>query len=195
MKRLLQKCSMAIVVLAIPLFSGCVGYVYDGGIGVGGGWGYGGGWHHGGGWGHGGGYHGGHGGGWGRGGSRGGGWGHGGRHEMGVDAMSADDVMSDTDGLLETSSAVSENSANLLARNYEISVQSAQKILQIASGKVSKKSLRDVGLVSEDVKLLKKLEMPSDQTILRISAALGEDSWKIQNLIQGFVSDLQREAD
>lgn len=210
MKNFMKTASM-LVVLAVPMLSGCVGYVYDGGIGVGVGVGYGGGYgggYHGGGWGRGGGY--GRGGSWGRGGGYGrgyggGGWGRGGRHEASVDATGVDDFNLDdfsaneTDfvnegAVITTGSAGAVDSATLLARNYEISVQSAQKILKVASGKVSRQGLRDLGLVVEDVKLLKKLEMPSDETILRISAALGEDAWKIQNLVQGFISDIRRNA-
>ena len=189
--------------MAIPLFTGCVGYVYDGGVGVGVGVGYGGGW--GGGWrrpapGWGGGWGGGYHGGWRRpapgwGGGHHGGWGR--RFAMGLENFSLDqlpEVDSDVQGLDEAAApqvaAVGGqlDAPGALSRNFQIRYDSAQKIIKLASGKVSKKFCKQMGLIDSDLDMLKTRQI-SEDTVVRVANALNEEPWKIQNLANGFLAD------
>lgn len=79
------------------------------------------------------------------------------------------------------------NCDEAFAQQYGVQRQSAQKILTLASGKHPFRSMRQVGLKMSDARYLQNRQMPSQETIDRVGKTLGEDSDKIQNIVQDFV--------
>lgn len=190
MKKSILKGSISVLLLCgTVLSSGCVGYVYDGGVGLGGGWGWrgggGGGWR--GGWG------GGWRGGW-RGGHRGGGWHRGGGFRGGRRHLDVGAPMGDSTSVALTSAQAESNAVETLAADFEIRRESAQKILRFASGRNVLISMRAVGLDLRDYKFLKNRELPSDEVVDRVAATLGEDSVKIKAIFEAFVDDTQADS-
>lgn len=169
-----MKKSSSFVLCSLALFSfmalqGCRGYVYTGPHHPG--WG-----HHpgyGGGWGH-----PGHGGGWGHGPGHGG-PGHGGHHRMTAD--NADVSTSDE----------SVDSAALLASDYGIKAESAEKIIRFAGAADLSASLDEMGLSAADAASLSGNSMPSQEAIQKVAAQLGEDSSKIEAILADFIADAQ----
>lgn len=91
------------------------------------------------------------------------------------------------------SNAVS-HSAYLLSRDYNLKVDSAQKILSVASGRwLSRHQLRQVGLLPEDRKYIRNLQRLPHEVVQRVSAALDEDPAKIRNVVDGFISDMSHQ--
>jgi hypothetical protein len=79
----------------------------------------------------------------------------------------------------------------LLAHDYDIRLDSAERILRVASGHFSPQALKRAGLRYQDVKFFKKRVMPPAEVIQRIASTLGEESWKIRSLIERFLSEIQ----
>ena len=86
-----------------------------------------------------------------------------------------------------------DNSAALLADDFAISQNSAEKIIHMASGNASESELANMGLSTQDVVELVNMKMPADTSIASAAAKLGEDQAKIQSIMAGFIANIQAE--
>jgi hypothetical protein len=87
----------------------------------------------------------------------------------------------------------SQNIAVAFAREYGVSVQSAEKILNFSQSKHLIRDLKKMGMNPRDFAPLKKLEMPSSEAIDRVASVLGEEPKKIEMIFSSFISDLRAE--
>ena len=89
-----------------------------------------------------------------------------------------------------------KSSAVQLAQDYDISQQSAEKIVTFAGTTDltdKKKALAELGVTTREVAPLAKMQLLSDETFDKIADALGEDSYKVHNVFEGFTEDVKAE--
>jgi hypothetical protein len=113
-----------------------------------------------------------------------GGWRHGGGGGGGHHRMLAD-------ASLESVGIVSDDSASLLAHDYDISHDAAQAIVNFAGSDDQEKALADLGLSATDAAQLANLQMPSQEVIVKVASKLGEDPAKIEKVMAGFIADVK----
>jgi hypothetical protein len=86
-----------------------------------------------------------------------------------------------------------QDPAILLAQDYGISTVSAQKITAFAAGTNDAQALLDFGVSANELVPLANLEMPSQESIQKMAANLGEDQTKIATILADFISDIRAE--
>jgi hypothetical protein len=80
-----------------------------------------------------------------------------------------------------------------LARDYGIRVESARKILYVTTADDVKAALAQTGLSADEFAPLRKLQMPSQESILHMASVLNESSTNIEDLLRGYVHDMRVE--
>lgn len=82
-----------------------------------------------------------------------------------------------------------DNSVSDLAADYEISEVAAAKIIHLASGKDTNQALAELQVTQDEMSPLAHSEMPSDSTVVKLSASLNEDAAKVRLILSDFISD------
>ena len=84
------------------------------------------------------------------------------------------------------------DSAELLSRDYNINVGSAETIIEMARGEADEQKLSDTGVTPSDLSSLNALKTPQRDFVDRVASALHEDSDKIENVMRDLVLDLKQ---
>lgn len=118
------------------------------------------------------------------------GGGHGGGHGRGPHRL----MMNTTSTVADAVDVAEENPVTLLAQDFGIRMESAEKILRIAQGDDVAEAASEMNLDLVDVAPLAKLEMPSTESIDRVAKSLGEDRAKVEGIFSELISDIQAEV-
>jgi hypothetical protein len=81
-----------------------------------------------------------------------------------------------------------ESETAALARDFGLRPYAARKIAKLAQGDPN--AARRLELSDDDLGTLKRMEMPSNDTIHRVSARLGEDPEAIEKIARSFITDI-----
>ena len=112
-----------------------------------------------------------------------------------IDGTSVDavDTSAMTDSALDVSSVtdLKIDSAQLLARDFGLKLQSAQTILKFSQSKQLNRDLRNAGLKPKELLPLTKFEMPSSETVSKVAAILGENPRRIEAVFSSMIADLK----
>ena len=85
------------------------------------------------------------------------------------------------------------SSAETLASNYSISLDSASKIINFADNTDNTQTVGELGLSNEDMTALNSLNMPSKESIQTIAARLHEDPATVEKIFADFIADIKSE--